>query len=115
MATPEGKVKDKIKRILKKYGVQYFMPSASQFGRHGAHDFICCMRGLYFSIEAKATAKSDVRQSQIDFAAAVRAAQGISFLIHKDNLDYLEDELRKFSELDDYRPVGNEFPEYAST
>lgn len=59
MTTPEGKVKDAVKKVLKKYGVWYFMPMQNGFGVVGIPDFICCMDGLFFGIETKAPGKRD--------------------------------------------------------
>jgi hypothetical protein len=54
--TPEGKVKDKIKVILKRYGVYHVMPIGTGYGNAGVPDFICCVppRGGFLAIEAKA-------------------------------------------------------------
>ena len=47
MATPEGKVKDKVKRVLKDFGIHYFMPMQNGFGVVGVSDIICCWKGWY--------------------------------------------------------------------
>jgi hypothetical protein len=54
MATPEGRVKDKIKRVLKSHGFWYYMPMQNGMGVVGVPDFVCCVRGLFVGIEAKA-------------------------------------------------------------
>jgi len=51
--TPEAKVKDAIKRVLKEYGCWYFMPSMNGYGRAGIPDFIGCYKGQFFAVEAK--------------------------------------------------------------
>lgn len=51
----EKKVKEKIKGVLKKYGVFYFMPFGSLYGKSGVADFICCVRGHFLGIEAKSS------------------------------------------------------------
>lgn len=53
MKTPEGLVKDEIKRGLAEYDIWYFMPVQGGYGRR-AIDFICCWRGRFIAIEAKA-------------------------------------------------------------
>lgn len=50
--TPEGKVKDTVKKVLKKHNVYYEMPVPTGFGKSGL-DFSCCVRGLAFYIETK--------------------------------------------------------------
>lgn len=87
--TPEGKVKDKIKRVLKKYGAYYCMPNAGPFGKSGVPDFICCYKGAFLAIEAKADGGevSELQQQQLDKIAAaqgwalvIEGAQGVELL-----------------------------------
>ena len=52
--TPEGKVKAEIKKVLEAAGAWYFMPSMNGYGRKGIPDFIGCVNGRFFAIEAKA-------------------------------------------------------------
>jgi hypothetical protein len=56
MATPEAKVKAKIKDILKRHGVYYAMPIGTGFGSAGVPDFLCSVppHGRFLGIEAKA-------------------------------------------------------------
>ena len=53
MSTPEGKVKDTIKIVLKRMGAYYHMPVQNGMGKPSL-DFICCIRGRFVAIEAKA-------------------------------------------------------------
>ena len=70
MATPEGKVKEAIKKRLNKAGIWqagqpkpaevrgwYYMPVPNGMGVHGIPDFVCCINGLFVGIEAKAPGK----------------------------------------------------------
>ena len=57
MATPESKVKDRIKAVLKRNNIWYFMPIGGPFSAHGVPDFVCCWRGCFLGIEAKAPGK----------------------------------------------------------
>lgn len=53
--TPEGKVKKKVKDLLKQTeGCWFFMPATYGFGRSGVPDIIGCYRGHFFAIECKA-------------------------------------------------------------
>lgn len=52
--TPEGKVKEKVKKLLKDNDVYFFMPRGSTYGVQGVPDFICCVRGCFVGIETKA-------------------------------------------------------------
>lgn len=56
MATPEGKVKAKVKKLLDKYGAYHHWPVQTGYGAacldcHGCH----C--GIYFAVETKAPGK----------------------------------------------------------
>lgn len=51
--TPEGKVKEEVKKLLKRFGVYYFMPVQTGMGKPGL-DFYCCFKGHFFAIETKA-------------------------------------------------------------
>ena len=54
--TPEGRTKASINRVLNAFGVYYFMPVQSGFGKKGV-DYHCAVRykdvALAFFIEAK--------------------------------------------------------------
>lgn len=58
MATPEGRVKDKIKKLLKAHGIWYYMPVQNGMGVVGIPDLICCYEGLFIGIETKAPLKN---------------------------------------------------------
>ena len=53
MTTPEGKVKDQVKKLLKKYDVYFHMVVQNGLGAPSL-DFICCHNGRYIAIETKA-------------------------------------------------------------
>lgn len=55
--TPEGKVKDAVKKELRKRDIWFFMPMQNGFGVVGIPDFICCWDGLFLAIETKAPGK----------------------------------------------------------
>jgi hypothetical protein len=63
--TPEGRIKGRIKRVLDRYGVYYFMPVQSGYGAAGV-DYHCVVAwrrlALAFFIEAKAGRKPTKRQ-----------------------------------------------------
>lgn len=91
--TPEGKVKDKIKAMLKSYGadVYYFMPAMGSFGKAGVPDIILCVRGLYMGIEVKADARKNPPTAlQEKNLAEIRAAGGAAFVIDANDLDFLK-------------------------
>lgn len=54
MATPEVKVKNKVKAVLKNLGAYYVMPVTGGYGNSGAPDFLVCYKGRFIGIECKA-------------------------------------------------------------
>lgn len=57
MRTPEGRVKDAVRKFLKEQGVWYYQPVQNGMGVVGIPDFVCCWRGLFIAIETKAPGK----------------------------------------------------------
>lgn len=53
MATPEGKVKDRVKKVLAARGAYWHMPVQNGMGAPTL-DFIGCQCGMFFAIETKA-------------------------------------------------------------
>jgi len=87
--TPEAKVKAKIKAILKTYKAYYAMPIGTGYGSSGVPDFLCCVRGRFLAIEAKAgkgvpTALQDKNIKQII------ASGGLAIVVNEDNMQELE-------------------------
>ena len=87
-ATPESKVKAKIKAILKAHGVYYAMPIGTGYGNAGVPDFLCCFNGRFLAIEAKAnggktTALQDKNLRDIETAG------GITCVLNEDNVSAL--------------------------
>jgi hypothetical protein len=86
--TPEGKVKEQIKKLLKKYGAYWHMPVQNGMGSP-ALDFHVCHRGLYLGIEAKAPGKT-MTDRQVLTAKEISDAGGIVFTCDGTNLVNLE-------------------------
>lgn len=77
--TPEGRVKKQIKEVLKKYGVYYHMPVQNGMGSPTL-DFICCYRGIYLGIEAKAPGKKPTARQELTIKL-IRDAGGTAFCL----------------------------------
>lgn len=79
--TPEGKVKAKVKDVLKQYGAYWHCPVQNGMGAPSL-DFVCCFRGRYFAIETKAGNKQPTprQESTID---TIRKAGGLAFVINE--------------------------------
>ena len=87
--TPEGKVKDKIKKVLKAHGAYYAMPMGTGFGNAGVPDFLVCLNGEFLGIEAKA-GKGTTSALQKKNIAEIEAAGGRTLVINEDNFELLE-------------------------
>lgn len=87
--TPEGKVKEQVKKLLKAHGAYYHMPMQNGMGAPSL-DFICCHNGRFFAIETKAPGKKPTpRQEQT--MAEIAFAGGYVFVIsNQEGLDILE-------------------------
>lgn len=96
-ATPEGKVKDKIKRLLKAAGAYYTMPVMTGMATNGTPDFAVCHGCQYIAIEAKA-GSGKLTELQKVRLQEVRAAGGIALVINEKNLAVLEAVLNYISD-----------------
>lgn len=88
--TPEGKVKEKVKALLVRHGVWYFMPVSNGFGTHGIPDIVACVNGSFMGIECKAQdgmKPTELQQMQMD---RIKAAGGAVFLATPGNIRDLE-------------------------
>jgi hypothetical protein len=89
--TPEGKVKKRIKEILKAHGIFHFSPSMGAYsGKAGIPDIITCIRGYLVGIEAKADPMKAPSKFQMLRMSEIRQSGGLTLLIHSGNLDEFE-------------------------
>lgn len=89
MATPEGKVKEKIKKLLKEYGAYYHMPVQNGMGAPSL-DLICCIKGKYFAIETKAGNKQPTPRQE-ETIKQIQRAGGKCFVVNEvEGMDTLE-------------------------
>ena len=51
--TPEGRVKERVKKVLRTFGVYWHCPVQNGMGAPSL-DFVCCVKGRFFAIETKA-------------------------------------------------------------
>jgi Holliday junction resolvase len=85
MTTPEKKVKDKVKAILKDVGAYYFMPATGGYGRSGVPDIVGCCGGKFFAIECKA-GKGVTTALQDNELRKIKEAGGIALVINETNI-----------------------------
>jgi hypothetical protein len=82
MATPEGAVKREIAKTLKKLGIFYYMPVQNGMGQTGIPDFVCCVRGKFVGIEAKAPGKEgNLSANQLRVRKEILNCEGSYYVI----------------------------------
>lgn len=84
-ATPEAKVKNKVKAILNTYGAYYFMPIGGPYSRAGVPDIVGSYQGKFFAIECKA-GKGKTTALQNKEIAEINASGARAIVVNEDNL-----------------------------
>ena len=64
MQTPEGKVKEQVKRLLRDHKAYYFMPVQNGMGAPSL-DFLVCHNGQFLGIETKAPGKKATPRQEV--------------------------------------------------
>jgi len=80
--TPEGRVKDKVRAMLKRHQIWYFLPGNNGMGSSGVPDFVCCVSGRFIGIECKADATKRPTPLQMACASKIEMAGGRWFLVY---------------------------------
>lgn len=96
-ATPEKKVKDKVRQRLNERMVFHFMPATYGFGASGIADIVGCYLGKFFAIECKA---GDNRPTalQVKNLERVSKAGGYALVVNERNIedvDWMLDRIEK--------------------
>ncbi len=91
MTTPEGRVKDAAKKVLRERGCYFYMPVQTGMGVVGIPDLVCCVPvhitsdmvgctiGVFVGAEAKAPGKvNDTTANQDYQIAAIQDAAGVA-------------------------------------
>jgi Holliday junction resolvase len=93
-ATPESKVKKRVREVLDKLGIYHFMPPANGFGRAGIPDIIACMDGHFIAIECKAGSgkTTALQERELD---RIHNAGGTTYIARETNIDELQQILRE--------------------
>ena len=89
--TPEGKVKDEIKKYLRSINAYYFMPVQTGYGSTTL-DFLVCHQGRFYGIEAKKPG-GKARPLQVAVMNLIEAAGGTAFVA--DNVEIVKRMLDK--------------------
>lgn len=99
MATPESKVKKKVRELLDQYGpdLYYNMPVPAGYGEPML-DFVGCFYGKFFMIETKAEGKP-LTPRQMFISQRVQSARGKVFVVTGQNADNDPDSWEGWAEL----------------
>jgi hypothetical protein len=85
--TPEGKVKDKVKKLLDSYeSIYYFMPIGTMYSRIGVPDIIGSYQGRFFAIECKAGSNKPTALQEREMELIRRAGARVA-VINETNID----------------------------
>ena len=88
MATPEGKVKKQVKKILDDVGAYHFSPMTAGYGRSGVPDIIACVKGKFIGIECKA-GKNEPTLLQKHNMKLINQSGGLSIVVNEGNIESL--------------------------
>jgi Holliday junction resolvase len=83
--TPEGRVKEAVKKRLKKMGVYYFFPMTGGYGKSGVPDIICCIHGRFVGIECKAGSAMPTKLQEAQLLKLEQAG-GLAYVVREANL-----------------------------
>lgn len=87
--TPEGKVKEAVRKFLRTKSVWFYQPVQNGMGRVGIPDFVCCYRGTFIAIETKAPGKlGNVTPNQQRVIDEIKEHGGLALVV--DSVDSLE-------------------------
>jgi hypothetical protein len=83
--TPEGEIKDQVRKVLDEMKAYYFFPAANGYGRTGIPDVIACVGGHFVGIECKAGSKQPtaLQQRELD---NIEKAEGTGLVVNADNI-----------------------------
>lgn len=83
--TPEGTVKGKLDRRLKKLGVWFYSPQAGPHGQAGIPDRVLIVHGLFVGVECKRGAKHGLTELQKAQRQRILDAGGKYFVVYDDD------------------------------
>jgi hypothetical protein len=97
MLTPERKVKDKVKKVLKELGAYYAMPATGGYGSSGVPDFLVCYQGRFIGLECKANGGKTTALQEKNLED-IRKNDGVAFVVGEHNVGNLRELLIVFVE-----------------
>ena len=100
--TPEGEIKDQVRKVLDEMGAYYFFPAANGYGRTAIPDMIVCYKGHFIGIECKADSKQPTALQQRELNN-IEKAEGTGLAVNADNIGNLKNILEtKYAEFMNY-------------
>lgn len=84
--TPEGKVKDIVKKHLKSKDIYFIMPATGGYGSSGAPDIVVCHKGMFYGLEIKSGANKPTAL-QMDNLNRIEENGGYAFVINESNVN----------------------------
>jgi hypothetical protein len=91
--TPEGRIKNKLDKMLKFERVWFYSPQAGPFGRAGVPDRVAILGGRFIGIECKADRTKKPTALQLKCMKEIEMAGGKCFVVYDDETI---DEVREF-------------------
>jgi hypothetical protein len=91
--TPEGRIKNKLDKMLKSERVWFYSPQAGPFGRAGVPDRVAILGGRFIGIECKADRTKKPTALQLKCMKEIEMAGGKCFVVYDDKTI---DEVREF-------------------
>lgn len=82
MATPEGRIKAALDKMLKAEGVWFYPPQAGPFGGAGIPDRVAVVGGLFLGVECKSDASKKPTALQLKVMADIEKAGGKCFVVY---------------------------------
>jgi hypothetical protein len=89
LATPEGRVKARVKIVLKRLGAYFAMPVGTGYGNSGVPDFLVCFRGWFIGVECKA-GDEEPTALQMKNLYMIQKTGGYTLVVNEDNVHELE-------------------------
>lgn len=100
--TPEGEIKDQVRKVLDEMNAYYFFPAANGYGRTGIPDVIACYKGHFIGIECKAGSKQPTALQQRELNN-IEKVEGTGLIVNADNISNLKNILEtKYAEFMNY-------------
>jgi hypothetical protein len=93
MLTPERRVKDQVRKVLKGMGAYYTMPATGGYGSSGVPDFLVCFGGRFVGIECKANGGVPTALQEKNLRE-IRECGGTALVIDENNVRLLETLMR---------------------